>query len=249
MGAVTPSQSGGGPAQWYIFYRHGVSLADMVSVSLYNMISTIIFFPISGLLAIFILRDKVPNGFVMHMTQFSFSVFMTLFLVTFLGLFAPRAFGVISGGVAKLIGMINTKWGNKLNEWSVFGLIKLAEYRIKYVGLIKRKPQLMLYSFLLTIILYFNKYSLAYIFVIAFGLNADFQGILAVMAVSYLLLYFSPSPGGSGIAEISITALLVPFVGEQVALTITLLHRSFLVFVPAMLGAIVVLRQISKEAQ
>lgn len=249
MGAMTPSQSGGGPAQWYIFYRHGVTLADMVSVSLYNWISTIIFFPLTGLAAIYILSDKVPNGFVMHMTQFGFSVFSSLFIVMALALFTPRLFQWLSNGLALIVGLINTKWGEKIRELSVGGLIKMADYRIKYLGLIKRKPQLMLYSFLLTLLLYFNKYSLAYIFVVAFGLDADFTGILAVMAVSYLLLYFAPSPGGSGIAEISITALLVPFVGNEFALSIALLHRSFLVFIPALLGAVVVLQQLGREAK
>jgi glycosyltransferase 2 family protein len=249
MGAVTPSQSGGGPAQWYIFYRNGVTIADMVGASFYNWISTIVFFPVSGALAIYILKDSVPDGFVMHMTQFGFSVFTTLFVVTFLGLFAPKVFGVIITGVSGLIGIFKSSWGAKVNALGKNGMLKLAEYRDKYLGLVKRKPHLMLFSFLLTIVLYLNKYALAYIFVIAFGLESDFWPIVSVMAVSYLLLYFAPSPGGSGIAEISITALLVPFVGEEVAPSITLLHRSFLVFIPALLGAFVVLQQLGKDAK
>ena len=68
MGAVTPSQSGGGPAQWYMFYRHGVSIPDNISNSFYNWISTLIFFPLSGAAALYILDDKVPDGFVKHLT-------------------------------------------------------------------------------------------------------------------------------------------------------------------------------------
>jgi uncharacterized membrane protein YbhN (UPF0104 family) len=36
MGAVTPSQSAGGPAQMYIYYRAGVSVGKSLSVSLLN---------------------------------------------------------------------------------------------------------------------------------------------------------------------------------------------------------------------
>jgi hypothetical protein len=67
------------------------------------------------------------------------------------------------------------------------------------------------------------------------------------MAVLYLLLYFAPSPGGSGIAEISLVALFSPFISEDYSGSITLLHRSFLIFIPALIGAYIVLKQISKE--
>ncbi len=249
MGAVTPSQSGGGPAQWYIFLRNGAKLADIVGVSFYNWISTLIFFPISGALAIYILKDSIPDGFTMHLTRFGFSVFTTLLIVILLGLFAPKIIGGIIDGLAHLIGLVKSDWGTKLRTIGKNGIEKLKEYRTTYLGLIQRKPHLMIYSFLLTILLYLNKYALAYLFVYAFGMTPDFWSIIAVMAVSYLLLYFAPSPGGSGIAEVGITALLVPIIGNELAPSITLLHRSFLVFIPAILGAIVVLQQISKEAQ
>ena len=214
MGAVTPSQSGGGPAQWYIFHRNGVSLADIVGVSFYNWISTLLFFPITGALAIYILQDSIPEGFVMHLTKFGFSVFTTLFIVIMLGLFAPKVIHLLINGIAKGIGFINSNWKEKINKIGATGIEKLTEYRGKYLGLIQQKPHLMLFSFLLTIVLYFNKYALAYVFIIAFGGEVDFWSVIAVMAVSYLLLYFAPSPGGSGIAELGITALLAPIIGN-----------------------------------
>lgn len=247
MGAITPSQSGGGPAQWYIFYRHGVSIPDMLSTSFYNWISTIIFFPISGAFAIYILSDKVPEGFVMHLTKFAFSVFTTLFVAIFLAYFLPNVFKYLVKTISQIVELIKKSWGQTLEGLGNKSVEKLTEYKIKYLGLMKNKPHVLLYSFLLTVVLYFNKYALAYIFCVAFAVEVDMWSIIAVMAVSYMLLYFAPSPGGSGIAEISITALLVPFIGEELAPLITLLHRSFLVFLPVLLGAMVVLKQISKE--
>ncbi len=247
MGAITPSQSGGGPGQWYIFHRNGVSFADIIGVSFYNWISTLLFFPLSGALAIYILKGSIPEGFVMHLTRFGFSVFTTLFVVVMVGLFAPRVLFLFIKAIAKIIGVIKAKWKCRINTLGNKGIEKLTEYRSKYTGLIKRKPHLMLFSFLLTIVLYLNKYALAYIFIVAFGVDVDFWSVIAVMAVVYLLLYFAPSPGGSGIAELGITALLIPLIGVELAPSITLLHRSFLVFIPALLGAVIVLRQIGLE--
>jgi len=247
MGAVTPSQSGGGPAQWYMFYRHGVSIPDNISNSFYNWISTLIFFPISGAAALYILDDKVPDGFVRHLTEFGFSVFTTMFIVVTVALFSPRLIGRLLRVIARVLAKISDRWGGRLVAWGDQAEGQMKEYQVKYINLIKTKPHLMLYSFVLTLILYFNKYSLAYLFCMALGIAPSFWGIIAVMAVQYLLLYFAPSPGGSGIAEVSLVALLSAFVTADVAITITILHRSFLIFIPAILGAWVVLRQVSSE--
>ena len=105
----------------------------------------------------------------------------------------------------------------------------------------------MLFSFLLTIVLYMNKYVLAYVLVLGFGLEADFWTIVAIQAVVYLLLYFVPSPGGSGIAELSISVLMATAISSDYLTSFTLLYRSFLIFIPALLGSFVLLRHISKE--
>lgn len=247
MGAVTPTQSGGGPAQWYIFYKNGVSIPDMIGTSFYNLISTILFFPISGALAIYVLKDKVPHGFISQLTTIGFTVFLTLTIIIFIALFAQHVFNFIIRSISGLISKVKTSWGEKFGKLSERAIIKLDEYRARFVEIIKNKPQLMVYSFLLTIVLYFNKYACAYLFAVAFGLNVSLWSIVAVMAVNYLLLYFAPSPGGSGIAEVSITGMLAPFVTYAIAPSITLLHRSFMVFLPAIIGAFVILEQLNKE--
>ncbi len=247
MGAVTPSQSGGGPAQWYIFYRNGVKLPDIISASFFNWVSTLVFFPLTGALAIYILKDRIPDGFVYHLTQFGFSVFTTLLIVIVIGLFSPQLLGKAIFLIGNLINNLSKKWGEKISNLGTKAITTMSDYQKKYIGLLKTKPQLMIYSFLLTIVLYFNKYALAYIFVLAFGLEVEFWPIIAVMSVQYLLLYFAPTPGGSGIAEVSLVALMAPFVAEDYTGSITLLHRSFLLFIPALLGAWVVLKQVAKE--
>jgi hypothetical protein len=63
------------------------------------------------------------------------------------------------------------------------------------------------------------------------------------MSVAYMLLYFAPSPGGSGIAEVSIAGMLSVLIDQDVANSVTLLHRSFLIFIPSILGALVIINE------
>jgi len=187
------------------------------------------------------------EGFILHLTKFGFSVFTTLLVVIGVTLFAPSVMGLIISSLASGVKKISSSWGLKLSQLGEKGIEKIKEYKGKYIGLIQQKPQLMLYSFLLTITLYFNKYLLAYILLLAFGLSADFWTVIAIQAVLYLLLYFSPSPGGSGIAELSISALMATVVATEYIAPFTLLYRSFLIFIPALIGSYVILNQLRRE--
>lgn len=248
MGAVTPSQSGGGLAQFYIFYKNGIKLPDAITISFINWISTLLFFPISGAIAYQIIKDKIPEGFISYLAQFGFSVFTTLFIVVMVALIFPQAIGWLILKLSKIVGSISAKWTEKLSVFGEKAKTSMIDYRNKCTKLLSSKPQLMLYSFVITIALYFNKYLLAYFLVLSFGIEADFWVIISIQAIVYLLLYFAPSPGGSGIAELSITGLMAGILSDDYLASFTLMQRSFLVFIPALLGAYVVLKEMNKKS-
>ena len=249
MGAVTPSQSGGGLAQFYVFYKNGITLPNAITISFMNWISTIVFFPISGLIAYQIISENIPEGFVSHLAKFGFSVFTTLMVVIIVGLFFPQVIGLIIHQLALLIGKLNKKWSSKLDEWGKKAKTGLVDYRDKCKGIFVKNPFLMVWSFLLTILLYMNKYFVGYVLILAMGIDADIAVVMAVQAIIYLLLYFAPSPGGSGIAEVSIAGLMKGVIGQSYIGTFTLLQRSFLVFIPAIIGAFVVLKELNREKE
>ena len=247
MGSVTPSQSGGGLAQFYIFTKNGVKLGDAVTISFINWISTLTFFPISGMIAYSIIKDRIPTGFITYLAQFGLSIFVTLFTIIMIALFVPTLLEWIITQIAAGLGSINKKWKSKIEAAGIKAKTTLIEYRNNCTQLLRAKPQLMIYSFLTTIALYFNKYLLAYVIVLALGVDADFWTIIAVQSIVYLLLYFAPSPGGSGIAEISLAGLMSGILADDYIATFTIMQRGFLVFVPALIGAVIVLGEMKKD--
>jgi uncharacterized protein (TIRG00374 family) len=248
MGAVTPSQTGGGPAQWYIWYKNGVSIPAIIATSFYNFISTIIFFPVSAFLAIYCLDSKLPSGIVSIMTKTGFSIFFALLFLVFLALYAASSFNKIIHFISSILVKINPNWKTKLEKRESELVRQIDEHRTKYFELMKNNPMLMVLSLIITFILYFNKYLLAYFICLAFNTHPPFWDIVSIMAITYMLLYFAPSPGGSGIAEVSITALLSPFVTAPIATSVAILHRSFLIFIPAILGGLTILQQLKNDS-
>ena len=247
MGSVTPSQSGGGLAQFYVFTKNGIKLGDAVTISFINWISTLTFFPISGMIAYSIIKDRIPTGFITYLAQFGLSIFATLFTVIMIALFIPSLLEWIITKVAALLGGINKKWKSKIEAAGTKAKTTLIDYRNNCTKLLKAKPHLLIFSFLMTIVLYFNKYLLAYVIVSALGVEADFWTIIAVQAIVYLLLYFAPTPGGSGIAELSLAGLMSGILADDYIATFTIMQRGFLVFVPAIIGSVIVLREMKKD--
>jgi hypothetical protein len=63
------------------------------------------------------------------------------------------------------------------------------------------------------------------------------------------MIYFAPSPGGSGFAEVGISVLFGKIVPNAILPIFTLLQRSFLLFFPALLGAFVVINLLRRQTQ
>lgn len=250
MGAVTPSQTGGGPAQIYILYRGGIKMIDSITMSFINWISTLVFFPISGAIALYIIRDRFPEGALMYLAQYGFFSFLSFSVLIFVALFKPHWVGMLIRGIAAVLQKINQGWSERLSSWSEKAMGLLAEYRQSCQKLLYDKPILFVYSFLLTIVLYFNKWLLAYFLVLGLGIIGDFWSIIAIQAVLDFLLYFAPSPGGSGFAEFGISTLMSGLIQSGVLLSaFTMLNRTFLKFIPAFLGAFVVLQALKQHSE
>lgn len=194
-----------------------------------------------------VLKDSISSDFLQNLAKFGFGVFFTVATIIIAALAAPKFVEAVFSGILFVFKNIFHKNGEKLLEIKQKTVSKILEYRENYLLFIMKRKWLIPYCFVLTIVLFLNKYTLAYFFAIGLGLDVNFWHIIAVMSLSNLLLYFAPTPGGSGIAELSLTALLSQFMPEEYALIVTVLYRSFLTFVPAIIGALVLVKEAGKD--
>ncbi|MCB0292949.1 MAG: hypothetical protein KDH97_22030, partial [Calditrichaeota bacterium] len=67
---------------------------------------------------------------------------------------------------------------------------------------------------------------------------------LALLAILRFILYFTPTPGGSGIGELSIATLMASIVPGYLLPVYTVLYRAYHLFLPAIFGAWVLLKEL-----
>lgn len=248
MGAVTPSQSGGGAAQLYVWYRSGINLTNGFTISLINWFSTLLFFPVATFIALYFIKDQFSESILSYLLKSGFSIFGTLLLVVIIAFWKPILIGKFVKLLAKWLGKINHNWKEQLTKWGDKTYEAIQSYQTSVKTLLIKYPWLFPYSFIMTIILYFNKFCLAYVLVLGIGGDAPFGIVIATQVILMFVLYFAPSPGASGIAEFSIAALMSGIISEGLLPIFTLLHRVFLLFIPAFFGAFVVLSELKKHA-
>lgn len=247
MGAVTPFHGGAGPAQLYVYSRHGVKVLDAFIVSLINMGSTLLFMPIAGLFAIFFMNNDLDSGLIPMLLRYGFSVFFIFLLAFLLAFWKPLLVGMLLQKIAGIFANVFPSKKVKAEKWGLTSFNNILKYQQICSKLLKENPLLFPMSLLITTLLYLNKYCMQFVILLGLGVQTDLLQVISIQILIQFMIYFAPSPGGSGFAEAGIAVLFAKIVPATVLSIFTLLQRSFLLFFPALIGAYVVISLLKRH--
>lgn len=248
LGGITPTQTGGGAAQLYILWRAGLPFSSGVAFTVINFVSTLatlvlaVGFIVLATPAEFppLLRLAIRYGFLVC------TLALGLLLATLL---APRFFArfaiTLIEKAARFLGPVGRRRALGLRE-KLDLMIRDWHEAVRLVS--RERPYLLVLSQVLTFALYFNKCLIGYVLAQAMGIVAPFWSILGAQAVVVFLCYFSPTPGGAFVAEVS-NSFLMGFVSgrESMALHTTLVRISAM-WLGVILGGFVLAQQLRKDS-
>jgi len=243
LGAVTPFQTGGGPLQIYILSRAGVPLAIAFSGCLVGAMLTILSL-VSSALVIFLFKGDLRlefgefMGAIFSVVSLIFLLAMTLFI---LSLFKMKLFKWIIGKSLNFL----TRGRTSFTERVMGGLDQYSECMSIYARTQKRT---LVAAGLLTLAS-IALFSLVAPLILA-GLNCV-QVVSRVFLAQFILnfiVYFSPTPGGSGVAEFCAYGIMKLVAGgdDKTAIYV-LIWRFFTNFLGVGLGGLIVLTLFRKE--
>jgi len=248
-GAVTPMQTGGGPGQIFVLYRGGVPLPQLLSVLTINLIATMIFFVVCGGAAVWLLGDQVSSVAIKHLTRWGL-----LFMASTLGLLllavlrpdlVARPLSALERRLAAREGRIAV-WTRRASAT----LVENAErYKASCERCVREWPALPVIAIGLTLLLYLNKFTLGWLVMRGLGFEGPYLLAIVVQAALHLVLFAAPTPGGSGIAELSTGALMALLLPTPLLAPFTLSYRFFLTYFPAALGALLLMHELRPAAE
>jgi uncharacterized protein (TIRG00374 family) len=248
-GAVTPSQTGGGPAQVFVLWKGGIPVPAALSFLMINFISTLVFFLLTGSLTAWMLRGYFSHGAVRYLVQWGFVAFLGGLVFMLVGLVRPD---LIVGRLGSVVTRLESRNGGSARLIAKVGRLLMdsaEEYRGRCVEFTREAPWLIVGSFLLTVVLYLNKFTLAWLVMRGLGADGGFGLTLAVQALLHFILYVAPTPGGSGVAELSTGALMSVLLPLKLLAPFTLAYRCFLLYVPAAIGGLVLADQLRPKSR
>lgn len=241
LGAVTPFQTGGGPLQIYILNRAGIPLGKAFSACLMGAMLTIFSLVGSTILVFLFRRDlSVMSGRLMGAV---FSVISLIFLLA-LALFAlsilkMTLLKVIIGRSLNFL----TRGRTSLTHRVMNGLDQYSESMSIYG---KAQKGTLVIAGLLTLASISTLGLIASAILGGLNIKHDVSGVFFLQFILNFIVYFSPTPGGSGVAEFANYEMMENLTESMVEIY-TLIWRFFTYFLGIGIGGLITLGLFRKE--
>ncbi len=241
---LTPLQSGNAPMTIYTMRRYGLQVPVALTTVLMSFIATVAFFGLAGPIAIAAGagRSLGRHGVVLGISLYdlflgSLGLFLLLFGLLILVVIWPRGLHALLRRLAVAVGRRSTRVAQRLDRLEQG--IDEAHSAIERFN----SPRGWLSLVWATIISgpsHANKLLAGYVALRAIGIEAHFVDVLLLQTmISFLLYFFAPTPGGTGIAEFLSAAVMSIYVPRPLTALYTLLWRLVISWFTIAFGSIV----------
>ncbi len=226
---LTPFQTGASPMMVWAMRRAGARLPEAMTAVFMTFVATVAFFAIAGPLAIALGagRSLEAHGLVLGITLYDlFRASLTLFgvigVVMLLALVFPRHVRNALHGLAVRLGRRSRRLEARMDHLTA-GLDRAHECMVAFGS--PRGLSVLGIAVVVSGPSHANKLLAGYVTLRALGIEANFYDILLLQTLITFLLYFAPTPGASGLAEVISAAVMSIYVPRPLVASYTLIWR------------------------
>jgi uncharacterized protein (TIRG00374 family) len=243
--AITPMQSGGGPFQMYVMYRSGISVGRSVAITItrtvFVMLTLGAMIPFAALA-----EGGLPElgwgarGFIFYVAILVMAIWAALIVSIVKPVWVKRA-AVRAIALFRRAGILKVKWEKKLLKL-VLKEIDVYNENVRAFLTTGRKP--FIAAAVAAFFQLLAQLSVMPCLIWALGFPVKYYQCVLAQAVFLFLLYFVPTPGGSGAAEGGAALVFGMFVPWNAAGMLGIGWRALTEYTGIILGAVVAVRRI-----
>ena len=258
---LTPSQTGGGPAQIYMLSRAGVSVGTSLTVSLISFMGTTVVLILMGLYTVFVsgIGEATP------LFATAFWTIIAVMLAMAVGMLCPGLFRVVLGISSRTIWRLRGSYGALL-EWRPphgdrtglpaerLGALacKLADlvytYRDDARKFMRVGKSTFAWTCLLSAVFLFSRMLMPYLCLRFLGIEGStLRHVVEYQAALIFLVFFAPTPGGAGLTEGASMALMSELVPVGFVPYYNLLWRFSTAYLAALAGVFCLLHALTRD--
>jgi uncharacterized protein (TIRG00374 family) len=242
---LTPAGTGGGPAHLYGTMRNDVPLGRAVASNFASVLVNLTFLSLAGFGAWFfgaasaIEHIELPVASISAASLFEWSALAIGTIAAAIVFFAvsprlPRAI------LIRLFGR-----GRRVRK-----ILKQLQELHGSLVIYARKGKLALALATVAGLLHFGgRFLLGWAVLRGFGVDAGFWNIVLLHTMLQFLLYLMPTPGGAGIAELLVSAVMSPFLPSTLLVAYTAVWRLFLAYITVAVGGSILFTWVRRDSR
>lgn len=248
MGAVTPSQTGGGPAQIYVLYKEGLSVVAAMSVSFMTFLGTVIFLVITtGTITLLGLNTSIPSDTIRILFRYGVSIFLGIGVLVIVFVAKPDFLKIFLRRIFSFLSIFRRKHFLRPGGSAHDIIEKVDRSHQILIYYLKHQWSTLLTVVLLTGVIFTAKFFIAYLIVRGLGVTAGWWEVFSIQILVILAIYFCPTPGASGAAELGAAVLMASILPNELLTVYVILWRIIVTYLAVLLGSFVVLRYVGKQ--
>jgi len=242
---LTPSQTGGGPIMIYALKRYGVPLPEAMISSLMTFVATIAFFALAGPAALLLGAGRSLEQHGILGERFTLYDLFRLSLAGFVLIGLAMIVLFVFPEAGRRVAQRLVSWAEKRGSARVAGMVESVREGID------RSHQCLVAFFrgrgwaalaaavLLSVPTFGNRLAAGYVVLRMLGIHAHFVDVVLLQTLITFLLYFAPTPGGSGLAEVLSAAVMSIYVPRPLTPSYILLWRVVTSYLTVALGSVI----------
>jgi len=198
---VTPMATGGGFAQIWYLHHHGVPVGRATAATTIRTVLAVLF--IFTLTPVFLLTLDAFNG---RRIAGDVGVALAVFIALYLGFFLVLLFrtrwliGPLSGVLAGLR-RIRAISERRHRRWQFKARREMLRFSLSFSDYLRGRPLFVVLSVVFTAVFLLSLFSFPALLMASLGYDVDYLVSLGLLVVTTFIMYFSPTPGASGISE------------------------------------------------
>lgn len=234
LALLTPGQGGGGIAMLMFMKRAGVPVTKSTLIIIVRTVMSILF-----------LFLMVPVVFFFDPDLVGWMPTSVIVLVCCFFIFAPWLLWhlVVSGKIETWLARFSRRFSPRVQQAIFLGYRDFQQAMF----LLRENPYQVLRAFVESGVSLLFIYSVVPVFIRAFGIHLPLYVVMGRMCLINLVLYFTPTPGGSGVAEGGFLVLFNPLLPPGVGGVVAVLWRFFCEYIPFTIGAIVTIKDFGMD--
>ncbi len=248
LGSITPSQTGGGPAQIYMLYVGGMPAVEATSASLMTFFSTTFFLIIAGA-GMLLFRGSLPfsQGYLLHLFNVGMIFFLLVAILMILALAYPGFYRELSRIIVRIASRMRKKDYLRIGSRANGAIDAIDRCHRQLIHYSRKHFHIFVAGILISAACFVSKFAVAYVIVRSLGMRASFIDVALLQMVIILINYFFPTPGASGAAELSSAALMSSIGSKGLIGFYVVLWRLLTTYVAVAVGGSVMLHELGKK--